>query len=114
VTSESVSPEFVAAYAELCRRIVSGDERPYDGALKLMGVIADPDELAKLPGSVYTMWGELTDACELRGEEACAHAEALMVEAASEFLRLADPATELPGWAESWIERIASDDALRE
>ncbi|HEY4349012.1 MAG TPA: hypothetical protein VGM80_15660, partial [Gaiellaceae bacterium] len=87
---EHVSPGFLAAYAECCERIVSGPERPYDVARELMWVIADPDELPKLPGAVYIMWGEMTDVCALRDELACRHAEDLMREAASEFLALED------------------------
>ncbi len=113
MTSDVVGPVFVSAYADCCRKIVSGDERAYDGASELMSVIADPNELPKLPGSVYAMWGELTDACEGRGEETCRYAEELMREAASEFLALADPRRQLASWAEDWMQRITSDERLR-
>jgi hypothetical protein len=111
--TEPVSPAFLTAYAGCCERIASGAERPYDVALELMGVIADPNELPKLPGATYSMWGELTDVCELRGEQACLRAEELMRLAASEFLAFDDAGSELAEWSEAWMERLAADELLR-
>ena len=109
---ERVSPDFLEAYSECCRRIVSGAERPYDVALELRNVIADPSELPKLPGAVYIMWAELGDVCALGDDRACRHAEELMQEAASEFLALEDAGSELAGWSEAWLKRMAADEAL--
>ena len=111
--TDSVSRAFLTAYAGCCQRIASGAERPYDVALELMGVIADPDELPKLPGAAYSMWGELTDVCELRSEQACLRAEELMRKAASEFLAFDNAGSKIGEWSEAWMERIAADELLR-
>jgi hypothetical protein len=110
VSSQQLNPEFVAGYRERCERILWGQERPYDVAGELMALISD--YLGDLPGAAYVMWGELTDVCELRSEEACAHAEELMRQATSEFLGLTDYGSQLPAYADRWVVRIAKDERL--
>jgi hypothetical protein len=109
--SEPLSAEFVADYADCCRRILAGDESLCEIAAELGGLTSDPAEPPKLPGAAYSMWAELGDACDLGGR-ASQRAEELVSEAAAEFLALPDPAANLGDWAEGWMQRIDRDEEL--
>lgn len=84
--------EDVSAYLEqvrhLANQLVHADD-PYDTGLQLMGATLDVFTTYEHAGSVYLLWGALTDWVELRP-----HEEALamrhMVTAAREWLQL-DP-----------------------
>jgi hypothetical protein len=111
MTDATFDAEFITEYRACCVRILSGSERPYDVAGELMWVISE--YLESVTPAVLVMWGELHDACDFGTEAQQDHAEALMREAASEFLTLPDYDAELDAWAARWVERIVSDSGLR-
>jgi hypothetical protein len=108
---DGLSPEFLDGYAERCHRLLTA-EYPSDVAGELMWLISEPANITRLPGSVYLMWAELTDAWDAGGTAERSRADEFMRRAAEEFLAFNDPAEQLRPWAEEWLERVRSDTLL--
>lgn len=79
-----------SAYLDLTRRHAEQllhTEDPYDIALQFMGDSLDVFTIGEFAGSMYNLWGALTDWVELKPDEQD-RAEAEMVRAAREWLAL--------------------------
>jgi hypothetical protein len=77
-----------SAYLDLTRRRAEQllqTVDPYDVALQFMGDTLDVLTIGDFAGSMYVLWGELTDWVELKPDEQD-RAEAEMVRAAREWL----------------------------
>jgi hypothetical protein len=90
-------------------RIMSGDERPYDVGIGLMGELIPMLTKADLAGVAYRMWGFLTDGIDgppryVRGLSEREIADIMRL-AANEWLSLAPSPQELRRYFDRWEER---------
>ena len=88
------------------KRVLSGDERPYDVGISLMGELGALPTEADFAGSAYRMWGFLTDGID--GPPRYARGlsdpeiEDLMRLAAHEWLSLEPSSQELRRYFDRW------------
>lgn len=89
----------------LAKDLLASDD-PYEVALEIHGISAHASTEFESAGSVYLIWGELTDWMELKTEEN-EQAEAEMVRAAREWLSL-DPANReaVARYLDYWVHDV--------
>jgi hypothetical protein len=90
MADDHVAAALQSINAEL-ERMVAGEVEPYEAGWHVWSMAGRSVELSPVMGSVYLMWGALTDWPELRPEEKT-EADAAMLRAAAEWLGLDDDA----------------------
>jgi hypothetical protein len=104
--NKNADAEFRRVMTNSAKRLLSGDQRPYEVGIRLMGELVPMLSEAEFAGAAYHMWGFLTDGIDgppryARGLSE-QEIENLMRLAAREWLSLASSPEELRRYFDRW------------
>jgi hypothetical protein len=106
ITSEGPDERFKQIMTASARRMISTGDSPYDEGMRLMGELGQVLGEADFAGAAYEIWGFLTDGIDgppaYAREQTRDQIEALMRQAASEWLALDPRPDELGQYFDRW------------
>ncbi|WP_084259194.1 hypothetical protein [Microtetraspora malaysiensis] len=108
---DAVWSAYLERTRDLAEQLLRAND-PYDVGLELMGETIEVFTIGDWAGSMYTLWGDLTDWVELKpAEEELAQAE--MVRAAREWLALNPRDSDAVGrYFDHWLYDVFGHDQL--